>query len=86
MPLRNHFSGANGIPQKRSSTFSIKLPRSTGSIATQCQSDLELLAESTQDIEVARACASRSYRSRLMTLFQAATKSRTNFSFASSLA
>ena len=38
--LRNHFSGAEEIPQKRSSTFSIKLSRSTGSWATQCQSDL----------------------------------------------
>jgi DNA-binding LytR/AlgR family response regulator len=31
------------IPQKRSSTFPIKLPRSTGSIATHFQSHLELL-------------------------------------------
>ncbi len=45
-----------------------------------------LHSESAQDIGVARACASRSYRSRFMTLFQAATKSRTNFSVASSLA
>ena len=46
----------------------------------------QLHPESTQAIAVARACASRSYRSRFMTLFQAATKSRANFPFASSLA
>jgi hypothetical protein len=51
MPVRNHFSGANGNPQKRSSTFSIKLLRSTGPIATQFQSDLELLARYYAHIE-----------------------------------
>src|SRR4051812_6479749 len=49
-PPINHLSEAARIPQKRSSTFPIKLPRfklprSTGSIATQFQSHLELLPQ-----------------------------------------
>jgi hypothetical protein len=45
MTPRNHLSEAARIPQKRSSAFFIKLPRSTGSIATQFQSNLELLVQ-----------------------------------------
>ena len=41
-PDKPPFRGCEN-PQKRSSTFPIKLPRSTGSIATQFQSHLELL-------------------------------------------
>src|SRR5688500_13043769 len=41
-PDKPPFRGCEN-PQKRSSTFPIKLPRSTGSIATHFQSHLELL-------------------------------------------
>ena len=41
-PDKPPFRGCEN-PQKRSSTFPIKLPRSTGSIETQFQSHLELL-------------------------------------------
>jgi hypothetical protein len=51
MTPRNHLSEAARIPQKRSSAFFIKLPRSTGSIATQFQSNLELLQALAKQIK-----------------------------------
>ncbi len=48
MPLRNHFSGANGIPQKRSSTFPSSYRDPQALSRTQFQSHLELLEERVQ--------------------------------------
>src|SRR3954447_12737991 len=43
MPPRNQISAAAGIPKSVPEPFSTRRARSTGSIATQYQSDLELL-------------------------------------------
>ena len=43
MPSRNQIPAAAGTPKSVPEPFSIKRARSTGSVATQYQSDLELL-------------------------------------------
>ena len=43
MPPRNQISATAGIPKSVPEPFSTRRARSTGSVVTQCQSDLELL-------------------------------------------
>jgi hypothetical protein len=51
MPPRNQISAAAGIPKSVPEPFSTRRARSTGSVATQCQSDLELLLSDGTHLE-----------------------------------